>query len=72
MLIDLDNFKEINDNYGYECGDDLFKVFCEYVFKFIRKIDIFGCYGGEEFILCFFNMLVVEVKKVVNFIFDSY
>jgi len=72
VLIDLDNFKEINDNYGHECGDDLLKAFCEHVSKSIRKTDTFGRYGGEEFILCLPNTSAAEAKKVVSSILDSY
>ncbi|MFZ8199527.1 GGDEF domain-containing protein [Alteromonas portus] len=72
VLIDLDNFKAINDNYGHECGDNLLKAFCEHVSKSIRKTDTFGRYGGEEFILCLPKTSASEAKKVVNSILNSY
>ena len=71
-LIDLDYFKAINDNHGHECGDDLLKAFCEYVSKSIRKTDIFGRYGGEEFILCLPKTSAAEAKEVVDSILDGY
>lgn len=71
-LIDLDNFKAINDNYGHECGDELLKAFCEHVSNSIRKTDTFGRYGGEEFILCLPKTSASEAKKVVDSILDSY
>lgn len=71
-LIDLDYFKAINDNHGHECGDDLLKAFCEYVTKSIRKTDIFGRYGGEEFILCLPKTSAAEAKEVVDSILDGY
>ena len=71
-LMDLDYFKAINDNHGHECGDDLLKAFCEHVSKSIRKTDIFGRYGGEEFILCLPKTSAAEAKKVVDSILDGY
>lgn len=51
VMIDLDFFKKINDTYGHEIGDYVLKSFASKVKKLIRKEDIFGRYGGEEFIL---------------------
>lgn len=50
-MIDLDGFKEINDNYGHECGDYVLKQFSNLMVDLIRKQDVVGRYGGEEFIL---------------------
>jgi len=49
LLIDIDNFKKINDTCGYECGDTVLKrfgVFCE---EHFRQSDLFARYAGEEF-----------------------
>jgi len=51
VMIDIDFFKKINDTYGHEIGDYVLKSFASKVKKLIRKEDIFGRYGGEEFIL---------------------
>ena len=50
-MIDLDGFKEINDNYGHECGDFALKQISNLMVDLIRKQDIVGRYGGEVFIL---------------------
>ncbi len=51
IIIDFDNFKRINDNYGHLAGDSVIVQFVEIVNKNIRTIDIFARWGGEEFVL---------------------
>ena len=50
-IIDLDNFKEINDKYGHNCGDFVLKKFSKIMIDLVRKQDVVGRYGGDEFIL---------------------
>ena len=49
MLLDLDNFKSINDRYGHAIGDRLLEIFAEVASSCLRRIDLFGRLGGEEF-----------------------
>ena len=51
IIIDFDDFKRINDNYGHLAGDGVIIQFVEIVNKNIRVIDIFARWGGEEFVL---------------------
>ena len=53
MLIDIDRFKDINDHFGHQVGDQVLVSFCEAVQKSLRDYDIFGRYGGDEFTLLF-------------------
>ncbi len=51
MMIDLDHFKSINDNYGHSVGDLVLKKTASIIKKELRTSDIVGRYGGEEFIV---------------------
>lgn len=50
-MIDIDNFKSINDTYGHNVGDEVIKSLTKEVSLCIRESDIFARFGGEEFIL---------------------
>lgn len=49
IMIDLDRFKLINDNYGHQAGDLVLIESAKYIKSMLRISDIFGRYGGEEF-----------------------
>jgi diguanylate cyclase (GGDEF)-like protein/PAS domain S-box-containing protein len=49
LMLDLDYFKRINDNYGHAVGDAVLKHFAEIIGSQQRKIDVVGRLGGEEF-----------------------
>lgn len=51
MLIDLDNFKTINDRFGHALGDAVIRRFAKTVSALVRPTDLFGRIGGEEFAL---------------------
>lgn len=55
ILIDIDNFKSINDNYGHDTGD---KILCGMVSaarNYVRKDDLFIRWGGEEFLILLYT-----------------
>ncbi|HUZ34548.1 MAG TPA: GGDEF domain-containing protein [Xanthobacteraceae bacterium] len=49
MLLDLDNFKSINDRFGHAIGDRALEIFADVASGSMRHIDLFGRLGGEEF-----------------------
>ena len=51
LLIDIDHFKKVNDDYGHLTGDEILKYFVNNIQKTLRTDDLFARYGGEEFVL---------------------
>jgi len=51
ILLDIDNFKKINDTYGHDTGDYVLKRISRLIRENIRKVDTLARYGGEEFII---------------------
>jgi len=49
VLLDLDNFKAINDTYGHGTGDEVLKTLTQVIAPMIRPMDTFARWGGEEF-----------------------
>nr|WP_321268503.1 diguanylate cyclase [uncultured Sulfurimonas sp.] len=51
IIIDIDHFKEVNDTYGHQVGDFVLSQTTKIISSLIRKSDIFGRFGGEEFLI---------------------
>lgn len=51
VMMDIDHFKKINDSYGHATGDEVLRTLAHHVRKAIRVEDLFGRYGGEEFVV---------------------
>lgn len=51
VLADLDDFKQVNDQYGHAAGDEVLKAFAGALRKTVRESDVAGRWGGEEFAL---------------------
>jgi len=51
MMLDLDNFKDVNDQYGHATGDEILKNFVRLVQTHTRRVDRLFRFGGEEFVL---------------------
>ncbi len=51
ILTDIDYFKEVNDQFGHDCGDEVLKTISRLLHKEIRNVDTLSRWGGEEFLL---------------------
>lgn len=49
VMFDIDHFKNVNDNYGHQAGDEVIRTLASMVRQTARETDICGRYGGEEF-----------------------
>jgi len=73
VMIDIDKFKNVNDTYGHQIGDDVIIILSNILKELQRKSDIICRYGGEEFIVLLPNttannaLLIIEkLRKIVE------
>ena len=71
VMLDLDNFKNVNDTLGHDAGDILIKAAAERLRGTLRKGDTVARFGGDEFVLIFPNLKVIEdvipvAQKIVD------
>jgi diguanylate cyclase (GGDEF)-like protein len=64
ILLDLDNFKSINDRFGHNIGDKYLQALAKTLMKTFRTIDIIGRWGGEEFIILLPKTSLDEAKEI--------
>ena len=80
LIVDLDNFKKVNDNYGHDHGDQVLVRVAEVLQTCFRKTDCIGRFGGDEFIIyvdefltdTVLNNKVREVLRQVAALSDQY
>lgn len=66
ILIDIDNFKSINDTYGHMAGDQVLQQFAEILQSNTRKNDVIARWGGEEFAIILLQTNIKEAYKIAD------
>lgn len=66
VIIDIDDFKPINDNYGHLAGDNILAEMSNLLRNFFRKSDFVIRYGGEEFLIVMFNSDHIQTEQALD------
>jgi len=65
-LGDIDDFKQINDQYGHQIGDELLMEFATRMKQRLRRHDVVSRWGGEEFLILLSGVNLAEAEPVLN------
>lgn len=65
-MMDFDNFKNVNDTYGHQAGDQVLRTAAQFVTGLLRKYDSIYRYGGEEFLLCLPDTTPEGAKNIAD------
>lgn len=71
LIVDIDNFKKLNDTYGHFFGDKVLKKLADVLKENVRKYDIVARFGGEEFFVLFPETNLKKSKIVARRIMNS-
>jgi len=71
-MIDIDHFKQVNDQYGHLTGDRVIKSLAQLLVERLRKTDTVGRYGGEEFGVILFNTDLDSGEALMNEVRESF
>jgi diguanylate cyclase (GGDEF)-like protein len=72
VMVDIDHFKQVNDNYGHPIGDDVIRNLALFLSQRLRKTDFIGRYGGEEFAMVLPNVSLKDAEKIMNEIRNNF
>ena len=71
MVLDVDNFKKINDEHGHACGDEVIKAIADTVSDCVRETDTLVRYGGDEFVILLSNTSAQGAQRISEHIRDT-
>jgi diguanylate cyclase (GGDEF)-like protein len=75
IMVDLNQFKQVNDQYGHLAGDDLLKQFAKELQSNTRSSDIVGRWGGDEFLVllaCDEDGARIHIQRIKDWVFGKY
>lgn len=65
-MIDIDDFKKVNDQYGHVVGDEVLRQTAQIIADSVRETDLVGRYGGEEYLVVFSQTKKRDAEKVLS------
>lgn len=71
LMVDIDHFKKINDNYGHLAGDQVLKRTAKLLLKNVRLVDRVFRYGGDEFLILMPNTALDKAEMVRQRLFEE-
>ncbi|MGE5417280.1 MAG: response regulator [Acidobacteriota bacterium] len=71
-LLDLDNFKSVNDTYGHQTGDAVLRGLVSFLHDKVRQADVVGRFGGEEFMIIFPNTDSQDAQTKVTELIEQF
>jgi len=66
LMVDIDFFKSVNDNYGHATGDQVIKAVADVLKTCTRDTDLVGRYGGEEFCVVLFKLYLDKAAQIAE------
>lgn len=72
VMIDIDHFKQVNDNHGHPVGDEVIKNLALFLSQRLRKTDYIGRYGGEEFAMVLPSVGLDDATNIMNEIRNNF
>jgi diguanylate cyclase (GGDEF)-like protein/PAS domain S-box-containing protein len=66
IMLDLDHFKEVNDNFGHDVGDVVLKTTAQCIMEKIRKTDTLARWGGEEFVIVLKDINCQQASRIAE------
>ena len=66
LVLDIDNFKVINDTYGHSIGDEVIILLAKNLEKYVRTTDVVSRFGGEEFVVLLYNTCLENANNIAN------
>jgi len=72
VMIDLDGYKQLNDSFGHQIGDQILVVAAKVISGNMRKMDVAARYGGDEFVLLLPRASAEEAGRVAQRIRDEF
>jgi len=66
VLMDIDNFKEINDTYGHDTGDKALNIFVNLLYSCLRSHDFIARFGGDEFFLILDSSTQDQLERIIE------